>query len=943
MRNGLRLKAGVRAAALGAILVPVLSMSACLWQHAASGSGSRDTYQEEESPAVRLAKVETPGFTRDEKAIQAKIARKTRKSKEGKKPENPKKRAWERYRDRAGEGGVYAFQDVLRAKAQMDAMPLKEASGEEGIGVMGGGIRGWEWLGPGNIGGRIRALVIHPAEPNRMWVGGVSGGIWRTTNGGAYWTPVNDFLPSLAVSCMAIDPDDPDVLYAGTGEGFGDSSGASNGAGLLKSTDGGATWSQLPMTANWSNVNRIAIHPSDTRFVLTATDLGIYRSYDGGDYWERKFSGQVLDLKYASSTRLVAGLDNGKAIYSEDGGMTWKEAAMTGATNIFNTHLTEGFKKDDNDDDDILKVASTAGFVKGDTVKVGTTEQVEVKEIVDDNTLKVADLANNYDVDDFVSNVLRGRVELGVGPNQVVYASINVGGGTIWRSEDEGKTYNLVARSDQTPNYFITSGDRNGKSQGEYDNALWVDPNNRDFIVVGGIDLWRSTTGGTNLEKISDWLTYHLGISAHADHHLIQHHPNYNGSSNKTVYVANDGGIQRTDDIKGLFIGGSGWVNLANNLGITQFYGGCASPGGSIIAGGCQDNGNLKLDANGGTEGWYQCADCTGDGGFCAINFKDPRLVFTTTQNLSIWKSENGGGIYTPATLGLDEAGVDEKTRFIAPLGMHPDDPNVLVAGGTKIWRTDNGAWTWSAIRGPIANSRFCSTIEMAPGVSYRIWVGYEDGTVSRTTNSVTNWVNVDDNGPNPLPNARTVTDIAVNPLNINEVFVSFGGFISNSVWFTSDNGSTWQLRTGTGLNALPWVHVNTITFHPSDPNLVYAGTDIGVFTSDDKGLTWNKISDGPVNTEVRHLFWQGDNLIAATHGRGMYRTKPVLQIYVDWTNTGYEDGTYANPYNTIKEGVGASWPNATISIRGGEYDEVGDVIIDKSLDLKARGDVTIR
>jgi hypothetical protein len=227
--------------------------------------------------------------------------------------------------------------------------------------------------------------------------------------------------------------------------------------------------------------------------------------------------------------------------------------------------------------------------------------------------------------------------------------------------------------------------------------------------------------------------------------------------------------------------------------------------------------------------------------------------------------------------------------------------------------------------------------------MSSRIWVGYEGGTVSRTTNGVSNWVNVDDNGLNPLPNGQTVMDIAINPLNINEAFVVFGGFIPDSVWFTSDNGSTWQRRTGSGLYTLPVVHVNTITFHPSDPNLVYVGTDIGVFTSDDKGITWNKISDGPVYTEVAHLFWQGDNLIAATHGRGMWRTKPILQVYVDRTNTGYEDGTYAHPYNTIKEGVAGANSHGTITIRGGEYNETGDIIIDKPVDLKSQGDVTIR
>lgn len=946
MCGRLKLKVFVKASLSGAMMVAVLLTSGCLWKQ--PGPEEKETRNQQiqaSADAATIAAV-TPGFTRDEKAVKAKIARKLQKSKAGKKPENTKKRALERYRDRAGEEGIYGFQDVLRAKAQMDAMPIPGVSLEEDLSIKGGGIKTWEWLGPGNIGGRIRSIIIHPEDPNKMWVGGVSGGIWRTMNGGALWSPVNIFLPSLAVSCMAMDPLNPDIMYAGTGEGFGGSSGTLQGAGVLKSTDSGATWSLLSGTAYWSNVNRIAIHPDDPSFIFAATDGGIYKSYNGGNYWQKTYDGRVLDVKYAKYgliTRLVAGCDDGKILYSTDTGQTWEEAVMENAVNIFNTHLTEAFEKDADDKDDTLKVNSTAGFVKEDMIKVGFDETAVVKQIIDSHTLEVTDLNSDYQVDEFVSNVLRGRVELGLGSGGYIYASIDVGGGTIFRSADGGKTYTLIAGSDQTPNYFITGEDPNGNSQGDYDNTIWVAPNDNNFIVVGGIDLWRSNTGGTNLSKISDWLTYHLGISAHADQHLIVHHPSYDGVTNKTVFVANDGGIQRTDDIKGLFIGGSGWVNLANNLGITQFRAGDASPDGSLIVGGCQDNGNLKLDKGEGSQGWYQCADCTGDGGFCAINHKDPRLVYTTTQNLNIWKSEIGGAFYTPAMLGLDEAGDDKKARFAAPLVMHPDDPNVLLAGGTKIWRTDNGAWLWGSIRAPIADSRLCSTIEAAPGVNYRIWAGYEGGTVSRTTNSITDWINVDNNGPNPLPDGETVTDIAVNPLNINEVFVTFGGFLSNRVWFTSDNGMTWHPRTGSGLYTLPWVHIDTITVHPSDPNLVYVGTDIGIFTSDDKGVTWNKTSDGPINTEVAHLFWQGDNLVAATHGRGMWRTKPILQVYVDWSNTDYEDGSYAHPYDTIKEGIDAAPRNSSISIRGGEYNEAGDVIINNSVDLKARGDVTIR
>ena len=121
----------------------------------------------------------------------------------------------------------------------------------------------WSWLGPGNIGGRTRALVVVPSNPNVLYAGAVGGGVWKTTNGGASWTPLTDFLANIAIASLAIDPSNSNVLYAGTGEGFFNSD-AIRGAGIFKTTDGGATWAQLAATAN-SNfyyVNRLAISPN---------------------------------------------------------------------------------------------------------------------------------------------------------------------------------------------------------------------------------------------------------------------------------------------------------------------------------------------------------------------------------------------------------------------------------------------------------------------------------------------------------------------------------------------------------------------------------------------------------------------------------------------------------------------------------------------------------
>lgn len=149
----------------------------------------------------------------------------------------------------------------------------------------------WKSLGPGNLGGRIRTIAISPKDPNKIWIGSVSGGIWASRDDGASWNPVNDFMASVAVSTMVIDPIDPNIMYAGTGEGFFNGS-AVRGAGVFKSTDEGKTWHSLAATSPktehaWYYVNRLAIHPKNSKVILAATRLGIFRTADGGNSWSK--------------------------------------------------------------------------------------------------------------------------------------------------------------------------------------------------------------------------------------------------------------------------------------------------------------------------------------------------------------------------------------------------------------------------------------------------------------------------------------------------------------------------------------------------------------------------------------------------------------------------------------------------------------------------------
>ena len=253
-------------------------------------------------------------------------------------PGYPNEAARFRYSQRLSEDGTVPPNALMRAKADRDAT----IRAQERFGATSG--VDWEWIGPGNVGGRIRAIVVEPEDPSTMFVGSASGGIWRTFNSGGRWEPLDDFMASLAVGCMIMDPFDSEVLYAGTGEGFFyTAAGASNtaavrGAGIFKTEDGGDTWEQLESTAGrgvWWFVNRLAIPhlPEGNEILLAATHQGIMRSDDGGDTWEnrwaRRTGTRVFDVKFDPDSpgglQVVAGGED-IALYSDDAGVNWQIA-----------------------------------------------------------------------------------------------------------------------------------------------------------------------------------------------------------------------------------------------------------------------------------------------------------------------------------------------------------------------------------------------------------------------------------------------------------------------------------------------------------------------------------------------------------------------------------------------------------------------------------------
>ena len=241
-----------------------------------------------------------------------------------------------------------------------------------------------------------------------------------------------------------------------------------------------------------------------------------------------------------------------------------------------------------------------------------------------------------------------------------MYASVDTGGGTIYKSTNGGVTYSFVS----TGVSYLRNPPNN---QGWYNNAIWVDPTNPNTHRRRGVDLYQSTNGGVTLTDIK-------GI-VHVDFHAIVSMPGYNGSTNRQVLVGNDGGVYFINDI---LAAPAGWVSKNNNLGVTQFYGAAGNAASGTIVGGAQDNGTLRYTVAGGPQAYTSMAD--GDGGYAASDPTDPNYFYGEFQWLSLHRSSDGGASST-VFFGSAIPDANGNSNFIAPFILDPNNPNTLSGG----------------------------------------------------------------------------------------------------------------------------------------------------------------------------------------------------------------------------------------------------------------------
>lgn len=666
----------------------------------------------------------------------------------------------------------------------------------------------WRALGPANVGGRTLCLALHPADPDVIFAGSASGGLWKSTSGGrgpAAWSYVDTGYPVLGVSSIAIEPNDPSVMYIGTGEAYsyGRSIGGevarttrgSYGVGILKSSDAGLTWApSLDWTYALSRgVWRIEIHPADASILYAATTEGIYKSGDRGMTWALVHGVvMAMDVRVHPTdpdTIIASHGDLGSAgvgLYrSTDAGQSWSQ----------------------------LRTGLPATW--------------------------------------------SGKAQIAISPvnPDIVYASIaDAGRGLgLYRSTNRGSDWSLLNGTD-VPQY-----------QGWYAHYVLPSPFDANTLFTAGIEIHRSLDGGSTLTTQSDWTEVFMSTSppegpiggpryAHADHHFAVWHP----SDPRTVFFASDGGIFRSTDL------GNSFESLIGGYQTSQFYNGFSNSPSDVdfAMGGLQDNFTVAYQ---GTGAWRRVIG--GDGCWTAQHPTNPAILYGSAQYLLIVRSDDGGDNWTDIS-PPNQSG--DATAFVAPFVLCPDEPTVLYAGRSRVYRSNDEGRNWAATNGgaSLDGANPVLALAVAKTTAAIAYAGTAPiasrARVFTTRDGGASWRDVTGALPDRYP-----SDLAVDPNDPLTVYVTFLGFGTSHLFKSTDGGDNWLDIGG----SLPDIPTSAVEVDPVLPQVVYVGTDLGAFVSSDGGASFTPFTNGMPIGMVNDLkvFLPGRTIRAATHGNGAW------------------------------------------------------------------------
>ncbi len=814
----------------------------------------------------------------------------------------------------------------------------------------------WSSLGPTNynsssgdlVQGRATALYVNPVNLSMLFAGFAGGGLWKTSNSGSTWTPLTDNEVTTSVGAIDVVPGSDQLqltdatIYVGLGEG-NTSADTIDGAGVLKSTNGGTTWTlqtipwagpDAAVNARWRHsIRRILVdrNVAGAQSVWAAGDGGVYHTTDGGTTWTL-----VTALPYTGKPGV---------------GGCWPELATDFVVDTTGTPTRLYTAFGARSSGSTVAALSCTGIPNDESYRKNNG----IYRSLDGGTTWTSITGAGTSFPAVPGNV--GRITLMQAPSakKQIYALIEcVDSSTAGACPSgQGSSLGIYRTSDAslTPAAWVLASTTNFcASQGWYDLAGAVDPTNPAKLLVAGLDVYQSTSSGGTLTKKSAWTGAGTGF-VHADQHFIAY------PTASTVFVACDGGV-----FKGAISGTGGttitWSNMnGGGLSTLQFYGiGQHPTSPARIHGGLQDNGEAYT-ATGSS--WSETNG--GDGGFSATDWSNGENAYeeyvygaiarSTTGGASGWTCiQNFGGCS-----GCGGCVPDGQTSFIAPVVLDANAPSTLYTGSKFVYRNSSAptGQTWSTISPDLVGTSYDTIINIHSasnnGVAGTIWVATSNGRVQVTTDNGANWTRVDipPLPQNPVLPTRAATWVATNPGDGRQAIVAFSGWNGNGsqpghVFRTLDGGSSWDDISG----ALPDEPVFTIAVDPAHPNDVYIGTEYGVYVNNAgwTGSTWTKINSGQLpNVHVHQLEFSRANgkLRAATHGRGIWEltvscpayTPPALDppavnqcgVQLSWTPSGSSGTTFnvyratgdcpATGYVAIASGLtGASFADTAVS-----------------------------
>ncbi len=723
----------------------------------------------------------------------------------------------------------------------------------------------WVGIGPSPIhrsnglpyAGRVTAVATHPTLPSTIYIGADSGGIWRTTNGGGTWMSLTDSLPVPAIQSIAIDPVNPQLMYATTIQ-------RTYPTRWLASTDGGTTWSVSSITTTDGrtlspalctvNLFKACIPPSSGRILIDPVRAGsaststlyyvgashLLRSDDSGKTF-RPVLTLPVDLDFAGS---AAPTLNPEAPFLRDAALDPTRPDRLLAVVAQPRCL---------DNDCTLMESAVSAYQSFDA---GSRWSAALLTTLGPYDL-TADLAVRY-ADPGAVYVPRARVAVAPSAPDTMAVAVRdllLNRPRVFISKDAGESW---AETPPPANNLT------------WPLALAFSPTDANTMYVGSSGVYRSTNGGQSWATLSP---------THADNIVITF------TADGRVLIGSDGGVYAGTT-------GNSLTVLHDGLPITEFYSVSAHPSNALLlAGGTQDNGTLVFQGN---VGWSLITG--GDGGDTVWDpnpglttlYAEVEWIVSGNQNVfQFYRCQFGGCLARSTGIDLSLEG-----PFAPRMAMDPSNSSTIWLTAEKLFRTDNRAESWTAASPSVGNdlrcwqdagtkcarSRYFTAAAVAPTASQTVYGGTLNGDVRLTTDRGLTWTSIAGPNAGPLP-VRAVTDIQVDPLNALSVYVSYSGFDSGGsgrghVFHSPDAGVTWVDITGN----LPDVPVNTLLFDPDSQGsaapVLFAGTDIGVFRVTLAGtMTWQPFGTGLPPVVVNRLAYNATTrqLLAATYGRGVW------------------------------------------------------------------------